>query len=97
MPRIIINREGESPLVFERPAEIEKFLNDCLKAIDLLVPGLEHDDIERVDDAITSYGQFHDLIMQIEQRLPAFNAELIEEKKVEARRLAKDIRERQSG
>ncbi len=97
MPSIIINREGQSPLVFDRPEEIEKFLDDCLKAIDLLVPDLEHDDIERVDDAIASYGQFHDFIMQIEQLLPAFNAGLIEEKKAEARRLAQDIRARKSG
>lgn len=97
MPSIIINREGESPLVFERPEEIEKFLNDCLNAMDLLVPDLEHDDIERVDDALASYGQFHDFIVQINQMLPAFNAGLIEERKAGARRLANGIRTRKGG
>ncbi len=97
MPSIIINRAGQSPLVLERPDQVEEFWTQCEEALDLLIPELENEDVERVAQAFARYDGIHVLLQQIKDQIPAFNAQLTEDYKAQARLLANEIRQRKSG
>lgn len=97
MPSIIINRAGQSPLVLERPDQVEEFWTQCEEALDLLIPELENEDVERVTRAFARYDEIRATFQQIKEQLPAFNTQWIEDFKTQAKRLANDLRRRDSG
>ncbi len=97
MPNITINQAGKPPLVLEQPDQVEAYLARCEEALELLIPELENEDVERVAQAFARYDGIHVLLQQIKDQIPAFNAQLTEDYKAQARLLANELRQRKSG